>query len=294
MENLAHSLCGLRIAELGYRERVGPRALWIGVVAANLPDLDVLLFAWDRQEATWQHRGLTHSFFGWPILALAGAWASRRWTRTGRYRDHLELWALGLLSHVLLDWPTTYGTQLFWPLTDTRFSLRWIFILDPMFWVLLGVLPLALRRFGAGSAAKAGLASLAAWVLFSGMMHDQAVRMTPGRADIVVPAPMAPVRWTATVTRGDEVDRYWVTPWGAEPAGTFAAPVGPAVDAVRATHAGERYFWMAKAPVVLRDEGGELELLDLCYTSWAAPDNVSFHHVWEVPTDGSAPREVEP
>ena len=43
MENLAHTLCGLRIADLGWRDRVGPRAPVIAALAANLPDADLLL-----------------------------------------------------------------------------------------------------------------------------------------------------------------------------------------------------------------------------------------------------------
>jgi hypothetical protein len=199
-----------------------------------------------------------------PVLALAGAWASRRIAGRGSWRDHLGLWAACLASHALLDWPTPWGTMLFLPATDTRFSLDWIFIVDPVYWVILG----ALR----GSRA---LLALAGWILFCGAMHQQAARQG-GEGTEAFPAPLAPLFWTGVRREGDTVERMWLTPWGAEPAGTFRAAEGPGVDAVRATWAGDRTLWMARAPV-LRDAAADLVVLsDLAYSSWLRPESSGF------------------
>lgn len=292
MENLAHTLCGLRVADLGWRERVGPRAPWIGAVAANLPDSDLVIAMVDRDMYLWWHRGITHSFLGWPFLALAGAAASRRWTGQGRYEDHLMLWGAGLLSHALLDWPTTWGTMLWYPLTDTRFSLDWIFIVDPMFWVLLWAVPRWLRpRHGPRTAATWSLLLLAGWVLFCGSMRQQATRQVEGHARLF-PGPLAPVNWTGVRhDDGDALTRWWCTPWSAEPGGSFREPTGPEVDAVRATYAGDRYFWMSRAPalraVARNPDGVEVTLSDLAYTSAWAPDDFRFTTVFTLDEAGA-------
>ncbi len=273
MENIAHSLLGARIADLGWKERMGPRATWIGVIAANLPDGDLLYSLVDADRGRWYHRGLTHSFFGWPIMALLGAAVSRRVLGQGSYRDHLGLWAACLLSHAMLDWPTTWGTLLFFPVSDVRFSLDWIFIVDPMFWAILG--GLAWRRRGVARGAIP-IAILAGWMLFGGMMKQQAIAQAPEKVE-AWPAPLAPVFWTAVHTDSLTTRRYFLTPWSSTPAGSWPTPAGANVDVVRRTRRGERWFWMANAPV-LRGEGrdGSVTLSDLAYTSWVDPDTFRF------------------
>ncbi len=298
MENVAHSGVGWRIGQLDAFRAVGRRAPLIGLLAANLPDLDVLLYAWNRDVGTWQHRGFTHSFLGWPLFALIGAAISRRWTGEGRYRDHLGLWAAGLLSHALLDWPTTWGTQLLWPLSDHRFGLEWIFIVDPMFWVCAWALPWGLGRGGDAAArsraATVGLLALSAWILGSGMLKELAVAAAPEPV-VAFPAPGAPFFWTGvtpSVPADPQVRRYWLTLTEATPAGTFAAARGPHVDQLRSSHVGERDLWMCVAPVLLVDEpttdgGAHLGVVDLAYTNWLQPDTYRFGHAYMLSSDGT-------
>ncbi|MFZ5481440.1 MAG: metal-dependent hydrolase [Myxococcota bacterium] len=292
MENLAHALCGWRIAELGWDRRIGPRAIWIGVIAANLPDADLLVAAWDRTAYLWWHRGLTHSFFGWPLLALAGAAATRRVVGQGTWRDHLGLWAAGLLSHALLDWPTTWGTMLFLPATDHRFGLDWIFIVDPIFWVLLGVVPRFLRE--ATARARVALLSLAGWILLCGMTRELAGSHVRGPVE-VFPSPLAPLFWTGVTREGEVLHRWWLTPWGAEEAGTFEVPAGPAVDALKEARNGERYFWMARAPALRGVEetpaGTVLTLSDLAFTSRFEPGSFRFTTRFTLAADGTVRME---
>ena len=64
------------------------------------------------------------------------------WTWLGRrFRPHPDysatrLWLciwLILFTHVLLDALTSYGTQLFWPLTSAPVAISSIFIIDPLY-----------------------------------------------------------------------------------------------------------------------------------------------------------------
>lgn len=285
MENVAHALIGRRIGQLEAFRAVGPRAALVGLVAANVPDLDVLVYAIDRDVGTWEHRGFTHSVLGWPVLALGGALLSWRWLRTGRYRDHAALWVAGIASHAVLDVPTSWGTQLLWP-SDRRFGLELIFIVDPLFWVTLGLLPWWLVRRGraTGFGARAGIMALACWYAVAAAGKGLALRQAPEVVE-AVPAPSAPLHWTAFTVPGpgdDEVRRYWLTPWSCTPAGTFRAPQGSGWDAVVATYAGERDAWMSIAPVLLRDDvrdgAGDLVVVDLAFSNWLEPEGFRFGH----------------
>ncbi len=41
--------------------------------------------------------------------------------------------AVGVLSHIVFDWITSFGTMFWTPLSRARYSLDWVFILDPIF-----------------------------------------------------------------------------------------------------------------------------------------------------------------
>lgn len=300
MENLAHTLCGLRIADLGFREKVGPRAPWIAALAANLPDIDSVFGLLSFEIYLDHHRGFTHSFLGWPLFAFLGAFASLRLTRRGTYLSHLSLWVLGLLLHALLDWITVWGTQLFWPLSRTRFALDIIFIVDPMFWVLLGVLPWLLRRRGWAreQAAALSLFALVGWFLLAGMAREEAAARVEGPVH-VFPAPLAPLFWTGASYEGDEVQRYWLTPFSSEPAGRFPRPGGEAARALREDPRGARRFWMARIPVFLEREelsggGWKVRLIDLAYTSPLAPEQTPFEATFLITPEGKVTLEDDP
>ena len=120
-----------------------------GILAANLPDLDLLYTGITPPPLGYllHHRGHTHTLVGLLVqmAALAAVYRFlppvRRLLRDERGR----LWGLiaaGLLSHLLLDAGNSYGVHPFFP-----FDSRWyygdaVFILEPWLWLLLG-LPVA-------------------------------------------------------------------------------------------------------------------------------------------------------
>jgi inner membrane protein len=148
VDNLTHSLVGATLAELTLpagAPRATRRTFFItGVVAANLPDADLV---YTRITAAplgslLHHRGHTHTIAGIALLGLAmaavcalpairasvGAWRNRLWL----------LIALGLASHLFLDFWNSYGVHPFWPLTSRWFYGDAVYILEPWLWVLLG------------------------------------------------------------------------------------------------------------------------------------------------------------
>ena len=162
MENLSHSLVGATLAELALPDgasREQRRTFFLtGIVAANLPDADLLYTRITTPPLGYllHHRGHTHTLGGLVVLAVlfgvvALIPAVRRTIAPARGR----WWALvaaGLVSHLVLDSWNSYGVHPFWP-----FDTRWIygdaiFIADPWLWLLLGAsaaLNAVYRRGGA-------------------------------------------------------------------------------------------------------------------------------------------------
>jgi inner membrane protein len=150
LDNLTHSLLGAALAEVALpRATVAPpRRLFVvsGVLAANLPDLDLVYTGITPPPLGYllHHRGHTHTLVGLVVqAAVLGLvyWlipAVRRLPPAHRAR----LWMLisaALLSHLLLDAGNSYGVHPFFP-----FDSRWyygdaVFILEPWLWFLLGM-----------------------------------------------------------------------------------------------------------------------------------------------------------
>src|SRR5205823_6518312 len=131
------------------------REVWAGFLTAMFPDGDALLSPLSPDFYITQHRGLTHSFVLLPLWALLlGSLAAFRLPaappepqREARRRLVLVS-GLGVASHILLDWVTSWGTMFFSPISWRRYALDWVFIVDL---VLSGMLVLALAgvRFAA-------------------------------------------------------------------------------------------------------------------------------------------------
>lgn len=113
----------------------GRKALLYGGLLATLPDLDVFIDYGDAVADMTYHRGFSHSLMVLSGLALILTFLLRRFAPNPAYtgkRLLLTLW-LVLATHPLLDSFTSYGTQLFWPLSPTPTAWSSIFIIDPLY-----------------------------------------------------------------------------------------------------------------------------------------------------------------
>ena len=148
MDNLTHSLVGLTAAKAGL-EKLSPGATTLCVLAANAPDLDIVVLAFgDRWTFLHHHRGITHAIVGVITLALVLPLifygVDRLWSRYKDQPPKTKLKGLMLASviasatHPLLDWTNNYGIRFFLP-----WSQKWsygdlVFIVDPYIWLILG------------------------------------------------------------------------------------------------------------------------------------------------------------
>ena len=143
MDPLAHSLLGAALARTPLRGST-PYGTATLILAANLPDVDVLAYAGGADVALLMRRGWTHGPLGLlllPPLLWLSLLAWHRW-RTGSSgalpRRHLLVLAyVAALSHPLLDWLNTYGVRLLSPFSDRWFYGDALFIVDPWFWLIL-------------------------------------------------------------------------------------------------------------------------------------------------------------
>ncbi|WDE07452.1 metal-dependent hydrolase [Thalassomonas viridans] len=143
MDTLTHMLIGAGIAQLLPKsiQRAQIQAFsWqqkavIGALAGIFPDIDYLLFPLDPLAflAYW-HRTHTHSIFLAPLWAwiLALLW---RQYKPCRQQTLLLFWIslAGILSHIISDSLTIYGTRWFSPLLNYQISWDLLFVVDIYF-----------------------------------------------------------------------------------------------------------------------------------------------------------------
>lgn len=144
MDNVTHSLVGLMIARMGL-PRCPPRTPIMMIVAANLPDLDVISGLGGRLTYLQIHRGYTHTLAAAPLMALIPPLLV-----LALFRQRISVLTyvfslIGVLSHLLLDWTNVYGIRMLMPFSDRWLRLDITDIVDP--WIL-AVLILAVAAPG--------------------------------------------------------------------------------------------------------------------------------------------------
>jgi inner membrane protein len=304
MDNLTHSLLGATLAEIALpREARTARGVFmaVGIVAANLPDIDVA-YTWITPEPLGNllhHRGHTHTVVGLIglglLLAAVAALvpAGRRLAPALRRRLTL-LGIVGLGSHLLADSWNSYGIHPFYP-----FDSRWIygdavFIFEPWLWLLWGVsvavgavrgwtralvagaivaLPLLLAILGVMSWTSIGLLVLVggafAWI---GTRLAPAVRATTALAAGGV---FVVVLFALRVDARRQVDELL----GPEVSGRI-------VDVVLSPEPAEPRCWSVIA--IEKDEPRRQYVLHRGTLSltpgWLPPEECALHALWRVPS----------
>ena len=239
MDNLCHTLVGAACGEAGLKRRTGLGNVTL-MIAANLPDVDVLVFATDIPSVAFR-RGWTHGVLAQALLpiALAAAMTLVSRCRNGDRRRRspggqratdargagrqdcafgqlLLLSYIGIFTHVGLDWLNNYGVRLLMPFSGRWFYGDSVFILDPWLWATLGLGVWLARRWTRVQPARIALAVAA---LYIGAMvlsargarvivieRWRAAQGSEPRALMVGPAPLTPFRRVVVVDAGDRYE----------------------------------------------------------------------------------------
>jgi inner membrane protein len=275
MDSLTHVLFGATLAQTGFRQRLGRRATLATIALASLPDLDVVAGLVSGRFGEWQHhRGFTHSLIFAPIAGPLIGWSIsgfERWragpvpgeaTGDERLRWWIRLAFLALLSHPVLDVFTSYGTQLLWPLTNVRFAVDAVAIIDPFYSLIPLTIALIVGVAKPASARRVALKVFAfmtayvagAWAL-NGQIEKTAAADFGRPAEIqAYPLLFQPFfrRVLAVTPETAHVGYYSLLnprpiAWHVYPQGT-----GGAVEAVRRTGEAKLFEWFSMDKVLWR------------------------------------------
>ena len=145
MDNVCHSLLGAALGRAGLARRT-PLGMTTLVVANNLPDVDVAVFATDTLAMSFR-RGWTHGVpaqLALPIaLTAIVVVCDRLFRRNAADRvkagEVLLLSYIGVLLHVFLDFLNSYGVRLLMPFSERWFYGDSLYIVDPIMYLALGL-----------------------------------------------------------------------------------------------------------------------------------------------------------
>lgn len=136
MDSITQATLGAAVGEAFLGKKVGYRAAAWGVALGILPDLDILINPFvDNVVEIRSHRGFTHSFVFCFLAAPVFGWLIDKVHKSldvGWIRWSVMVFFI-FLTHIFIDLPTTYGTQIFRPFSDTPHTLDSLFIIDPLY-----------------------------------------------------------------------------------------------------------------------------------------------------------------
>ena len=201
MFNTTHTLAGVVLARAGF-DRWSPGAVRTSVIAANLPDIDSIAGVFGTAAYLEWHRGITHSLIAIPVLSVAVAAALYKFT--GNFLRTSVIACVALASHLMLDYMNDYGVRPFLPFDGTTYYGDTLFIVDPVFDViLLGALIAGYflpRRRQQGAACALLLSTLYVGAAMELRKLSRSY-LPAGQHAVVSPRPLAPFRWSAFVDR---------------------------------------------------------------------------------------------
>jgi inner membrane protein len=297
MDSITQMLFGGTVAQAGFRRKLGRRALVVGAIVASVPDFDAAAAWVGGRFGEWEHhRGLTHSLFFGPVAGPPIGWAIWRFeawqSGLARDRERLSAWiwlaVLALLTHPLIDLFTSYGTQLLWPLTTTRFAIDSMPIIEPIYSLALVVaLVIGARSTTRPSTAHsaAGVAllfilvySFAGWAINEKVVRIAAIDFGRPAAVTAYPLLFQPYcrRVVAITPEAAHVGYYSLLnpkPIAWKP---YPRESGEAIEAVRRTREAALFEWFSMDKVLWRatpdGSGSQVEATDLRYGMFGPTD----------------------
>jgi membrane-bound metal-dependent hydrolase YbcI (DUF457 family) len=195
-------LFGLTLARtpLGRAGRGTTAAL---LLASNAPDIDIVATAGGAVKYLEWHRGLTHGplgVVGLAVLSAALVDGARRlvpkWRKPGEDASFGMLVAVsvvGVLLHVLLDLPTSYGTRFLAPFSWRWYAFDWMPIIDLYLLIVIvaGLLFSRPTRAAAGAPRRNAVIVLTLMAVnygLRGYAHHEALVLAPRLFGPTLPA----------------------------------------------------------------------------------------------------------
>jgi len=300
MEPVTHFLTGACISRAGLNRKTAYATL-TAVLAAEAADVDVFWGFAGPIEELKRHRGITHTLIGAPFVAavtvglvwLWHLWFERRRRRKGTQDQECQpvhwVWLYGValiaaLSHLLLDWTTSYGLRPFFPFDAHWYAASIVFIAEPVLWALLflamlmpwilgltdseiGVRKQRFRGRGWAIFALAGMVALWCWRWVEqsqarASLENIQVTAAPVTRMAFEPYPVNPYRWHVIMETPQYYQTAEMSTWTGDVDSDpkrdviYKPDVTPAVQVAKQTDLGRVYLdWGTWA--VVRDLGHE-------------------------------------
>ncbi len=152
MDPVTHGIAGALLGKGYFSERYGRVAVFAATLGAVFPDVDVTadIFSRDPLAIIKYHRAITHSFVALPVFAILLALLTRLtvpWLKkhSERFRNIESpplviltlIYGIGIASHIILDGMTSFGTRMWYPLSNRRVAWDMLFIIDLTFMAIL-------------------------------------------------------------------------------------------------------------------------------------------------------------
>ena len=295
MDSVTQAALGATIAGAIAGKRCNGKVLLAGALLGTLPDLDVFIDYGDDISNMINHRGFSHSLLVLLPFSFLLAWLLRRLRPLQKW-SLTRLWGLitaVLVTHPLLDYFTSYGTQLSWPIPG-YYSLSSIFIIDPLY-----TLPLILAIvFGIKQRQQAArLCSIAllvssiylGWSLVAKQSMEHRVQDSlyetglPADKIFITPMPFNTIFWRIVVLDGENYregmaslfDKNRKIHFSCQHRGYWPLPDKPEIL--------DRFLVFANDFVSYRIENDNLIISDL---RMGLPGNLAFQFQFAEKTDG--------
>src|SRR5215210_5776346 len=228
MDNLCHSLVGMALSRAGLNRRTALATSTL-VIANNLPDVDVAVFATNTLAMSFR-RGWTHGVLAQLTLPIALTGAMLLYDRYRKKagpgdRVHagqiLLLSYIGVLLHVFMDFTNSYGVRLLMPFSDRWFYGDALYIVDPWLYLFLGLGWWLAKKTTRPARMGVTLAAIyVAAMLLSNVIARQEVAQglaRAGRPDtrfMVTPVIVNPFRREVVIDMGDRYEKgnLWFDP----------------------------------------------------------------------------------
>ncbi len=138
MDSITQAALGAAVGGVVANRQIRRKAMLVGAVIGTLPDLDVLVPFTGAVESFTYHRSFSHSLIVLTVISPVVGWLVHKLlsAKLSFKRSWLLAW-LVLITHTLLDGFTVYGTQWFWPFSEYPVSGSSMFIIDPVYTIIL-------------------------------------------------------------------------------------------------------------------------------------------------------------
>lgn len=216
MDNLTHGLLGYALyaatdtKDLSRKERAGYAAA--AIIGAEIPDIESFTtFLGDEAYLTW-HRGFTHSFLFSPAMALLALGIVALFNRSVRWRKAYLLALAGVIVHIMSDLSNSWGTGIWEPLDQGRYSLGILPIVDAVILLILLSAWVIRRRYSAHAKPfRWAWVAIACYTALQGILAAVAVERIPDGYDrVATSAQFIPTQFQIIVKRDDRFE-YWRT-----------------------------------------------------------------------------------